>query len=175
MLWKYCFKLNKRIFSINVLALCLFSILFIGFNNIGAAQDANKRLLGIKEIFSHMEKALEAGDELAFKALWHTDGYSSNPTGRTGYSGEMVFKESTSKGWYIKPDFKTILKEGLADVIKSKDVIILPSHVWSFADHAPIRNTYTAIVHNGEQWLILGVSENAKGLEEMVDRFKNPW
>ncbi|MGR3178550.1 MAG: hypothetical protein ACUZ8E_10880 [Candidatus Anammoxibacter sp.] len=160
------------------LKMCLYSILLIwilGFNNIKPALAENNKLFGIKELFTHIEKSLQAGDEAAFKELWHLEGYNSNPTGRKGYSGAKAFEESRRKGWYIKPDFKTLLKHGLTDVIKSEDVVILPCHIWSFKKHEPIRDIHTAIVREGGHWRILGLSENSKDLVEIVNRFKNPW
>ncbi|MGR3319843.1 MAG: hypothetical protein ACUZ8O_15360 [Candidatus Anammoxibacter sp.] len=165
--------------KVNFLAgMCLCSVFLLwsfGFNNIESAHAEENKLMGIKELFTHMEKALQAKDEDAFKALWHFEGYNSNPTGRRGYSGSKAFEESTRKGWYIKPDFKTLLKHGLTDVIKSEDVVILPCHIWSFKKHEPIKDIYTALVREGGHWRILGLSEDSKDLEEIVNRFKNPW
>ena len=174
MLERYRCCMDKRIFLVNVFT-CF--ILILGLNNNQSAEAADKKqMVGMRDLFISMEKSLQNGDEAAFKALWHADGYYSNPTGKSGYSGEMVFKQgSGSNGWYIKPDFKTILQDGLTNVVKSDDVVILPSHVWSFQKHKPISNIYSAVVNDGEKWLFLGLSENPKDLEEIIERFKNPW
>ncbi|MGR3219468.1 MAG: hypothetical protein ACUZ8H_06580 [Candidatus Anammoxibacter sp.] len=166
---------GKRNFALRMCLSAVFLVFILGYNSINTVHATDSKLLGIKELFNHIEKSLEKRDEEAFKALWHLEGYNSNPTGRRGYSGAKAFEESGRKGWYIKPDFRTLLKHGLTDVIKSEDVVILPCHIWSFRKHEAIRDIQTAIVREGGHWRILGLSEDAKDLEEMVNRFKNPW
>lgn len=166
---------GKNQFFINIGVFCLFFLLISGSINIDSSLAAEKKLVGIREIFIQIEQSLLNKDKAAFKALWFSDGWHSNPTGKSGYSGEMAFEQGTTKGWFIKPDFKKILITGLSEVILEKDVVIIPSHVWSFENHKAIRDIYTSLVNNGTNWLILGLSENSKDLEEMVKQFKNPW
>ncbi len=165
--------MKKRVYL--VFAFLIFLVSVAWFNSARQAQAADKALLGVRDLFIGMEKSLQNKDEAAFKALWHHDGYNYNPTGDVGYSGAQAYKKGSRDGWYIKPDFKELLTHGLADVIKSDDVVIIPCHIWSVEKHKPIDDIYTAIVHSGNEWLVLGLSENAKGLEGVVDRFKNPW
>lgn len=152
--------------------LLFFGVFFCGIRH---TQAVDTKLMGIREIFLQMEKAMESGDEDAFRSLWYMDGYNANPTGRKGYSGKMAFDQGSRDGWYIKPDFKAILKDGLTEVIKSHDVVIIPSHIWSMKKHEAIRDVHIALVRDGQQWLVLGVSESVADLERMVNHLKNPW
>ncbi len=157
---------------------CTFSLLFIMIPGLGffkTAEASDPKLMGIRTIFNQMEKALQEKDEATFRSLWFVEGYHADPTGHKGYSGEEAFESGTEDGWYIKPDFKTMLLNGLDDIIKDHDVVILPSHVWSFEKHKPIKDIYIAIVHNGEKWLVLGLSEESHDVEQIVEQFKNPW
>lgn len=169
--------MKKRI-NLKEIAVCLalFSLIFALNSSVKPAQATTKKsMIGIKELYSLMEKAMVNKDKAAFKALWHIDGFFSNPTGKSGYSGEMAYKDGTRYGWYIKPDFKKLLQHGLDDVVKGDDVVILPSHIWSYDKHKAIRDIYTAVVRQGDHWLVLGLSNDSHELQAMVDRFKNPW
>lgn len=165
--------MNKRYFLIGLFICSIFFISNSCFVN--ADPTPKKKMLGIKDIFSHMEIALHNEDEKMFKALWHEDCYIANPSGSKGYSGKMVFEQGTKNGWYLKPNFKSILLNGLTEVIKSDDVVILPSYVWSVDKHKALKDIYCALVRHNEEWFIIGVSEISKDLEVIVDRFKNPW
>ena len=168
-------RTSRSFFQVCVYSFCLSFVLIPGLGHFKHADAADPKLMGIRTIFNQIEKSLEEKDEASFKSLWFVDGYHADPTGHKGYSGEEAFESGTRDGWYVKPDFKAMFINGLDDIIKDHDVVILPSHVWSFEKHKPIKDIYIAIVHNGSKWLILGLSEEEHDVEEIVERFKNPW
>ena len=66
-----CYYNGKQNFMARICLYSLFLIWVFGFSNIKPAHAEENKLMGIKELFTHIEKSLQAGDEDAFNALWH--------------------------------------------------------------------------------------------------------
>lgn len=114
----------------------------------------------IKAIFNRLEQSLKQKDEDLFRAQWHTEGYTTNITGRSGLSGSRLFEQGSRKGWYPKPDFSKALT--------LETVVIVPCEIWSWEKDRSVDEVYMAI---SSQPLLLGGGEDLEEVQSLAHRF----
>lgn len=119
----------------------ILSALTITITLTGPAAATQPDMQGIKKIFTDIDAALKAGDATAFKARWHAKGFDENLVGPSGLAGKKVLEQGHRKGWFLRPDPKTLGGPGRAEpwiiqcaVVRRKDDKAVDA-VWAvFAD-----------------------------------------
>jgi hypothetical protein len=121
---------------------------------------------GMAALFATLEAALRAGDEAAFKAGWHPDGYTENLVGGSGVSGERVFKQGSHKQWYLKPNMSMLKSPGRCGPW------IVPADIWSWRDERAVDHVDVSLIWHDGAWLILGAGEEPAEVEALARRLE---
>lgn len=116
-------------------------------------------------VFDVLEKAVRGGEEAAFKARWHAEGYASNLVGRSGLAGREVFEQGARKKWFLKPDLARtrVLGEGAARIV--------PCEVWAWERAKAVDKVDLLLVRDKDAWIVLGGGEKAKEVEALAARW----
>ena len=116
-------------------------------------------------VFDALEKAIRGGDEAAFKARWHPEGFDANLVGRGGLAGREVFAQGARKKWFLKPDLARAraLGDGAARIV--------PCDVWAWERGKAVDKVELLLVRDKDAWLVLGGGEKAADVEALARRW----
>jgi hypothetical protein len=116
-------------------------------------------------VFDALEKSIRAGDEAAFQARWHPEGFDANLVGRGGLAGREVFAQGARKKWVLKPDAARtrVLGEGAARIV--------PCAVWAWEQAKAVDKVDLLLVRDKDAWLVLGGGEKAAGVDALAARW----
>ncbi len=145
----------------------ILSIAVLGM--VGTAQPAaasDPDTAGMERIFTAMKAALKAKKEAPFKAVWHAEGYQKNLVGGSGIAGRNVFAQGSRKGWYIKPDMKSLRsipgQMGAPWLIKCD--------IWSVKKKKAVDQIWALLIYK-KGWLMLGGGEKRAQVEALGKRY----
>jgi hypothetical protein len=135
----------------------------------GRAHATDPDTAGIAALFARMDRALAELDERGFAENWHPAGYQKNLVGRSGLSGDKVFRQGARKGWTLKP--LPGLK-GLRSVPGSRGAPwIVPCDIWSRKRARAVDRIFALVIHAGGRWKMLGGGEKLAEVQALGKLF----
>lgn len=121
--------------------------------------------MSFKGPFKRMKRAILQKNEKLFAKQWSLLGYNMNLVGGSGIPGKSVYKQATRKGWYMKPDFKKMIKV-------SNKAWIVTCNIWSWKRKKAVDQVHALVVQPKNKWLLLGAGEKLKEVRSLSKRRK---
>ena len=115
-----------------------------------------------RAVFENMETALRTKDKVLFKEQWTNEGFAEAVVKNSGLSGQEVFEEGSSEGWYPKPDYSrnTVLGEKM----------IIETKIWSIEQNRSVDEVHFLLEKEGDVWKVAGGGEDLSEVKSAAKR-----
>lgn len=120
---------------------------------------------GMQKLFDGLESAWRSNDETAFKSLYHPLGYMENLVGGSGLAGKAAFKQGARKGWFFKPDFKTLggVSRGAPWLVRCD--------LWSWKKKRAVDRVWVLFATHKSKRVVIGAGEKKSEVEDLARRW----